>query len=469
MGDAVGLLVSRINILSRNNKEKDLLSLLYILFFVLFGFILFSSLAGDFYRLLYPSFKNAMMNVYSSFEAFINPQDNFRTYQIEAVPTYSFNEIRLLGKWLIFFVVSMSIKWIFRKSNLKNELIYLVSSIIVMVIVYKAYYYGLLVFFITLLIIVIIPVGSGKYFKVLENLNYLIEIGRNHFGDYPVRLDNKDLSKKLFLIAMCWFFITIGLINVMVIPTLPAFVLVSSLTLLIYLNEENENKIYGLLKKVVVFILFFAIALYANASVEADIAKVFVLFITLFFSIDRIFSLSKEATKLIKAESILYYVEDTDIPAKELISEVIDIKYINEKITELELVKQLLLRYRLDSETEFWELTEIYKKYDYVYYLQLVKSLEYFYKHKGGELENPRKLKEKLTKIIVLENQKIVPVFIFLEYADVLYFLGEFEEAIDYYMNYFAYADNNQKINLYNSYIQEQREEEAERLKQNFM
>ena len=82
--------------------------------------------------------------------------------------------------------------------------------------------------------------------------------------------------------------------------------------------------------------------------------------------------------QLIKSKSVLYYYEHENIPKKILLEEIIEIKYIDKEINEIELVKQLLLCQRLILKDELVKLINIYKKNKYTKYLQLVESIEYF-------------------------------------------------------------------------------------------
>ena len=124
--------------------------------------------------------------------------------------------------------------------------------------------------------------------------------------------------------------------------------------------------------------MFFLIIIWANIEIEINTIKFLTLITTFQFSIDRIFSISKEVIQLIKSESILYYYEHENIPKKILFEEIIEIKYIDKEINEIELVKQLLLCQRLILKDELVKLINIYKKNKYTKYLQLVESIEYF-------------------------------------------------------------------------------------------
>ncbi|WP_338958354.1 MULTISPECIES: hypothetical protein [Fusobacterium] len=215
--------------------------------------------------------------------------------------------------------------------------------------------------------------------------------------------------------------------------------------------------------------MFFLIIIWANIKIEINTIKFLTLITTFYFSIDRIFSISKEVIQLIKSESILYYYEHENIPKKILFEEIIEIKYIDKEINEIELVKQLLLRQRLILKDELVKLINIYKKNKYTKYLQLVESIEYFIFTKLDESENKKFLKKKLKKIINLKNQKITPVEIFLEYAYILFELNEYFESIKYYEKYFEYLSKEELLRLYEMYIKVNKLDKAQELKEHYI
>ncbi|MFZ8016797.1 hypothetical protein [Fusobacterium watanabei] len=219
----------------------------------------------------------------------------------------------------------------------------------------------------------------------------------------------------------------------------------------------------------ILFIMFFLIIIWANIKIEINTIKFLTLITTFYFSIDRIFSISKEVIQLIKSESILYYYEHENIPKKILFEEIIEIKYIDKEINEIELVKQLLLRQRLILKDELVKLINIYKKNKYTKYLQLVESIEYFIFTKLDESENKKFLKKKLKKIINLKNQKITPVEIFLEYAYILFELNEYFESIKYYEKYFEYLSKEELLRLYEMYIKVNKLDKAQELKEHYI
>lgn len=154
------------------------------------------------------------------------------------------------------------------------------------------------------------------------------------------------------------------------------------------------------------------------------------LFISIFFTLDRIIALTKEVEELIKSKSILFYYEQEDIKPSLLLNEIREIKYLESTNTgEIELVKQMVIRLRLNLDEEFLRLSEIYFENEYEQYVQFVQGNVYFIKFESITRPNFASLKSILMSILDKPNQKIFIPKIYEEYAFVLASLGEIEES----------------------------------------
>lgn len=304
---------------------------------------------------------------------------------------------------------------------------------------------------------------------MLQNIRYFSDIVITQFELYSLNISKFKILYKAILIFICCLFSSIGLRNMFNLSSILSFVIVFSFFMLLLLKNKNENKVYYILKKLILFIMFFLIIIWANIKIEINTIKFLSLISTFYFSIDRIFSISKEVTQLIKSKSVLYYYEHENIPKKILLEEVIKIKYIDKEIDEVELVKQIILFQRLNLNDELLKLINIYKKSKYTKYLQLVESIEYFIFTKLHESRNKKSLKKKLKKIINLKNQKINPVEIFLEYAYILFELNEYFESIKCYEEYFEYLSKEELLRLCEIYIMVNKLDKAQEIKEHFI
>ena len=420
--EEINELIIQIKKISKNTKEMDILSLLYLLYFSL-------------YLLMLPSF------------------------------LLSFNFLSISIKLIMIIMIMFCINKFILKTNkiltFKKLVISIIISFILIIIIYKTYFHILLLISMLLLVILFLPflIGSGKYFLILQNIRYLGEIYTNQSEIYLLSTSPHKNFLKFLLIIFCCILIAISINKIFNLPYILSILLAISLLMLFILRNKNKNKVHIVFQKFLFLILLLLIQIYANIKIEINTIKFLSLIATFYFSIDRIFSISKEVTQLIKSESILYYYEHENIPKKILL----------EEISEIELVKQILLRQRLNLNDELLKLINIYKKSKYTKYLQLVESIEYFIFTKLDESGNKKSLKKKLKKIINLKNQKINPVKIFLEYAYILFELNEYFESIKYYEKYFEYLSKEELLRLYEIYIKVNKLDKAQEIKEHFI
>ena len=467
--DGINILIIQIKKISKNTKEKDILSLLCLLITIFPIFI-------DFCKyLIFP-----IISYISNFFYTLINQKIVQFYPINLKVLVSFCFILYHQAKKIFIIVSIIFilmiiitiiltiikKFIIKKLSITHFIeIYFIFFIIVIGVFY--FYHTLFSIPLVILLIYFIPLGSGKYFLMLQNIRYFSDIVITQFELYPLNISKFKILCKAILIFICCLFSSIGLMNMFNLSSTLSFVIVFSFFMVLLL--KNENKVYYILKKLILFIMFFFIIIWANTKIEINTIKFLGLISTFYFSIDRIFSISKEVAELIKSKSVLYYYEHENIPKKILLEEIIEIKYIDKEIDEVELVKQIILFQRLNLNDELLKLINIYKKSKYTKYLQLVESIKYFIFTKLDESGNKKPLKKKLKKIINLKNQKINPVKIFLEYAYILFELNEYFESIKYYEEYFEYLSKEELLRLYEIYKKVNKLDKAQEIKEYFI
>ena len=474
--DGINILIIQIKKISKNTKERDILSLLCLLCFSIFLLITIFPLSKNFFKtILFP----IISNFSNSIDILINHKVvRFSPINLDTFFYFSLYQIKKVITILTITLVIGIILVLIKKFIIKKIIIKKLSIIhsiefyfIVFIIVISVFYFYHTLFSIPLVILLIyfIPLGSGKYFLMLQNIRYFSDIVITQFELYSLNISKFKILYKAILIFICCLFSSIGLRNMFNLSSILSFVIVFSFFMVLLLKNKNENKVYYILKKLILFIMFFLIIIWANIKIEINTIKFLSLISTFYFSIDRIFSISKEVTQLIKSISVLYYYEHENIPKKILLEEVIEIKYIDKEIDEVELVKQIILFQRLNLNDELLKLINIYKKSKYTKYLQLVESIEYFIFTKLHESRNKKSLKKKLKKIINLKNQKINPVEIFLEYAYILFELNEYFESIKYYEEYFEYLSKEELLRLCEIYIMVNKLDKAQEIKEHFI
>ena len=410
-------ILPRISKISKNNKEKDLLSIAYItwLIFIIFalGVVTVNDLKPMFNQLIVN-----LLNIYYYMEAFILGMDSYLQYNLP----YSFDfwsifveAINLFVKvFLIAFIPSV-IRKVLKKESFFNEVVILLGAIVTIIVSFHLYLEILIVVGLILLLIAFVSIGKNRVYNFVQNLNYFEEVIWNYFEENPVKIKEKSLIIKFLLTISFVFVIDFAMVRLLNFNIKFSTILACSAILLAWLYQNKSVTEPFLLKKLVIYFIFFIATLIGNLKNELSILETPLLFISIFFTMDRIIALFKEMRDLIISKSILFYYDHENIKPSILLSEIKEIKYLeNVDIGELELVRQMVIRLRLELEEEFLILSDIYMKNGY---LELDK------------IPNYTNLKLILESIFDHNNQKIFIPKLYEEYIYILISLGEVEKA----------------------------------------
>lgn len=418
-------ILPRISKISKNNKEKDLLSIAYItwLIFIIFalGVVTVNDLKPMFNQLIVN-----LLNIYYYMEAFILGMDSYLQYNLP----YSFDfwsifveAINLFVKvFLIAFILSV-IRKVLKKESFFNEVVILLGAIVTILEI-------LIVVGLILLLIAFVSIGKNRVYNFVQNLNYFEEVIWNYFEENPVKIKEKSLIIKFLLTISFVFVIDFAMVRLLNFNIKFSTILACSAILLAWLYQNKSVTEPFLLKKLVIYFIFFIATLIGNLKNELSILETPLLFISIFFTMDRIIALSKEMRDLIISKSILFYYDHENIKPSILLSEIKEIKYLeNVDIGELELVRQMVIRLRLELEEEFLILSDIYMKNGYEKYIQFVQGNVYFINLELDKIPNYTNLKLILESIFDHNNQKIFIPKLYEEYIYILISLGEVEKA----------------------------------------
>lgn len=418
-------ILPRISKISKNNKEKDLLSIAYItwLIFIIFalGVVTVNDLKPMFNQLIVN-----LLNIYYYMEAFILGMDSYLQYNLP----YSFDfwsifveAINLFVKvFLIAFIPSV-IRKVLKKESFFNEVVILLGAIVTILEI-------LIVVGLILLLIAFVSIGKNRVYNFVQNLNYFEEVIWNYFEENPVKIKEKSLIIKFLLTISFVFVIDFAMVRLLNFNIKFSTILACSAILLAWLYQNKSVTEPFLLKKLVIYFIFFIATLIGNLKNELSILETPLLFISIFFTMDRIIALSKEMRDLIISKSILFYYDHEKIKPAILLSEMKEIKYLeNVDIGELELVRQMVIRLRLELEEEFLILSDIYMKNGYEKYIQFVQGNVYFINLELDKTPNYANLKLILESIFDHNNQKIFIPKLYEEYIYILISLGEVEKA----------------------------------------
>lgn len=425
-------ILPRISKISKNNKEKDLLSIAYItwLIFIIFalGVVTVNDLKPMFNQLIVN-----LLNIYYYMEAFILGMDSYLQYNLP----YSFDfwsifveAINLFVKvFLIAFIPSV-IRKVLKKESFFNEVVILLGAIVTIIVSFHLYLEILIVVGLILLLIAFVSIGKNRVYNFVQNLNYFEEVIWNYFEENPVKIKEKSLIIKFLLTISFVFVIDFAMVRLLNFNIKFSTILACSAILLAWLYQNKSVTEPFLLKKLVIYFIFFIATLIGNLKNELSILETPLLFISIFFTMDRIIALSKEMRDLIISKSILFYYDHENIKPLILLSEIKEIKYLeNVDIGELELVRQMVIRLRLELEEEFLILSDIYMKNGYEKYIQFVQGNVYFINLELDKIPNYTNLKLILESIFDHNNQKIFIPKLYEEYIYILISLGEVEKA----------------------------------------
>ncbi len=425
-------ILPRISKISKNNKEKDLLSIAYItwLIFIIFalGVVTVNDLKPMFNQLIVN-----LLNIYYYMEAFILGMDSYLQYNLP----YSFDfwsifveAINLFVKVFLIAFIPFVIRKVLKKESFFNEVVILLGAIVTIILSFHLYLEILIVVGLVLLLIAFVSIGKNRVYNFVQNLNYFEEVIWNCFEENPVEIKEKSLIIKILLTISFVFVIDFAMVRLLNFNIKFSTILACSAILLAWLYQNKSVTEPFLLKKLAIYFIFFIATLIGNFKNESSILETPLLFISIFFTMDRIIALSKEMRDLIISKSILFYYDHEKIKPAILLSEMKEIKYLeNVDIGELELVRQMVIRLRLELEEEFLILSDIYMNNGYEKYIQFVQGNVYFINLELDKTPNYANLKLILESIFDHNNQKIFIPKLYEEYIYILISLGEVEKA----------------------------------------
>lgn len=415
-------ILPRINQVSKDNSQRDCLSLSYIIISIL-GMVSFIHIVIKGVDTCQNRLGILNFDFYLGFIAF--------SLTIGAYCLYNVLMIRKTFILEIFALVILSIIWLFLY-DLKFLFLSLTSVLLPMFLLY--------------------PIGELSYYKLIQNLNYLEEVMYNYFLENSAKKINKIKLSTVICISVLFFNYSIS--QYISLNSWLSTLLILSLILLMWLYQYNSSKEIQLFKKFLIYFVFLIVLLVANFQMESNLLKLPLLLLNILLAMERIVSLSKEVKELIISKSILYYIDHEDIEERVLLSEVISTNYIKSVVlSEEEIVRQLLIRFRLKLKEDFLNIYS-YRKKDFKRYKQLVESYKYFMEFDESWLNNMDDLYKKVKEIVEIPDQEIVIPQIYIEYAVILFYSNKYKESIDVFRRVFIYLDIKDLEMLRQAYVE---------------
>ena len=476
------LLLPSINYVSKNDlKKRDSLSILYGILFLIFACIFLVVV----YQQIKPFILQpavAFANLYFIIDAIFSGKNEFLQYvpstqNADSLKLFSeiiFDELALLFKMLFPMIISMVTMFLFKKQNFESKVFIAISTILIYTLIFGVYFQAMLIIVLFGILIIFHPIGNGKYYTVVQYLNYFEEIIYNWWGS---RTKNKKSINKIivFIFLFIFLFITMSYCLFKSFPALGvdlSLLLTLLVIFIIWVYTGSASKEMKLLKKILIYSIFFGFTLIGNLEIGSDVLKVPVLFITLFFALDRIIALSKEMKEIIVEKSILYYYEYETIDKLLLIKELINIDILHEvDVTELELAKQIAIRIKLGLYQEVLKLSDIYKDREFQNYRQFVEGNIFFLtcdETTFDDADSLKSLKERLSNILELEGQNIILPELYEIYAKVLFKLDQFNDAIAYFNENIMYLSEESRLMYIKACEQVEDIKQAEYIRRNY-
>lgn len=432
----------RIIRIANNEKERDVLSLLYITWFIMLGvFVIKVAVFDALSFVIVPIFKSMVMICKSALMG--GGQVHSESIELLSVMNFIFSYLKLLIPITISFIY---IKYI-EKLTFKTEAIYIVLNIVMLMLLFSSIRMNIFLTLVLLLFVLIFPLGKGKYFSNLSNLRYIYYIWLNYKGEkwQEPRKDNlKNLIKKtlaLFILCFALAKLTSDFLGVSIFLSILIYL---AFAVRLFLANYKSDKVLIIFQKSIIYVFVLLINIIINFQLENYLDKIFGLLITFYFAWDRIFSLSKEIQQLIDEQGALYYYEDSEISVKKLSREYMSIKFIDEDITDIDLVVQILIRFnflenkKIENSSyeilkkEVCHLCKIYKnKYDS--YSQIILYIDLkFNNSKRDSIMN------ELIQLFSKEKQKIYSIDLILEYIRYLYTNKNYDDIINAFEMYLS-------------------------------
>ena len=249
------LLLPSINYVSKNDlKKRDFLSILYGILFLIFACIFLVVV----YQQIKPFILQqavAFANLYFIIDAIFSGKSEFLQYvpstqNADSLKLFSeiiFDELVLLFKMSVPMIISLVTMFLFKKQNFESKVFIATSTILIYTLIFGVYFQATLIIVLFGILIIFHPIGNGKYYTVVQYLNYFEDILYNWWGNSTK--NKKSRKKIIFLIIL---FITMSYCLFRLFPVGVGFSLLLTLLVvfIIWVYTGSASKEMKLLKKI---------------------------------------------------------------------------------------------------------------------------------------------------------------------------------------------------------------------------
>lgn len=306
--DIIGAIKFRVEKVSSDNRQKNILSLLYIVWFVIL-IIVFINISAN---IVINTIGRAVFLLINSFIESI--KNNLTpTFETSYFIFFDITDVITFIKLFIpMFVTVIYVKY-FEKMKFRTELIYMIVNTTITMFLFLDIKIIISLILVIFLLLLIVPISSGKYFSVLKNIRYLIYL----YKEQNVKVNKKIIQKALI---NCFLIIVVcSLLSYLITPFVTfylGFFLCITFAMRIYMGTNSEDKVLDITRKIILYIIVILIYIFLNKQLTAEIDKLLGLIITIYFAWDRLFSISKDIEDLINDKSALFYYEEENISEK---------------------------------------------------------------------------------------------------------------------------------------------------------
>lgn len=215
-----------------------------------------------------------------------------------------------------------------------------------------------------------IPIGDGKYLKALRYFDYFFDTYR----EYNIKEDFKKIIVILIIWTSLFFVVLFSIPEITFISSM----LISSIIILLILKNLSLKHTNFIIESLI-YIMLVPIVILANKEGIDSALSFAVTFGTIYFAIDRVFSLLEKGMSLIRENSMLYYVEEDVQEIKQCKNLLYPISYFEvEGYSEKELVRQAIFYWKFGEIENFNLLYGEYENSDFTQYALLLGALRYY-------------------------------------------------------------------------------------------
>lgn len=455
-----------INILSKDSKKKkDLIACFLIIFVGMFlGIVvhIFEPFV-DYFLLFFQAVVQSIMKIIdlksTSFQEFTECFDIIQKIFADL------NHSMLKMVFVSFILMTLTFMMIY---FLKVKRVWLMLIAIILEFVINSIAFPEVKFLIFLTVTVLmmmqglIPIGSGSYYKVIQYAVYIPCI-------YHRRERKEDSSVKI--LSFILFFLTLGAMFAFLMNSVwpylskkVSFLLYIAILILVWMNQCSDLTT-KMIRKLICYSLIVIVVLLDNNSFDIGGLSPILALVSIFFAVERVISLAKDLAKRVENQSFLFLIDEIN-DDELLLEKRLEIPLeVVEKLSEDQLIRQIVINYKLKLFSEALEMIDVYKTQNFTKEFYVIRGLELEILFANNEI-SIEDAEEKLEEIFSFENKGLNFGPLNQNYALVLFLNDkDYSIIIDLLWEFWLLLDDEMKFVLYYAFLNQNRSRDAEKVK----